>query len=130
MRRFGPVAAVRGVSFSVTRGEIFGLVGPDGAGKTTIMRMLAGVLRPDVGAIRIEGIDVVADPRSAKSRLSYMPQRFGLYEDLTVAENIFFYAELFAVPRRPFAARAAANCWKPRGSRHFSAAWRASFPAA
>ena len=75
------------------RGEIFGLVGPDGAGKTTIMRMLAGVLRPDAGGIRLEGIDVVADPEAAKSYLSYMPQRFGLYEDLTVAENIFFYAD-------------------------------------
>lgn len=99
VRHFGAVAAVQGVSFSVTRGEIFGLVGPDGAGKTTIMRMLAGVLQPQSGAIRIEGIDVVTEPEKAKSRLSYMPQRFGLYEDMTVAENVYFYAELFAVPR-------------------------------
>ena len=61
------------------------------------MRMLAGVLRPDAGEIRLEGIDVTADPERAKPHLSYMPQRFGLYEDLTVAENIFFYATLFAV---------------------------------
>lgn len=99
IRHFGPVAAVQGVSFSVARGEIFGLVGPDGAGKTTIMRMLAGVLRPVAGSISIAGVDVVADPERAKARLSYMPQRFGLYEDMTVAENIYFYAELFAVPR-------------------------------
>jgi ABC-2 type transport system ATP-binding protein len=99
-RRFGPVAAVRDVSLSVMQGEIFGLVGPDGAGKTTIMRMLAGVLPPDAGAIRLAGVDVVAEPERAKSELSYMPQRFGLYEDLTVAENIFFYGELFGVPRR------------------------------
>jgi drug efflux transport system ATP-binding protein len=99
-RRFGALEAVRGVSFAVERGEIFGLVGPDGAGKTTIMRMLAGVLPPDGGTIRLAGVDVVAEPERAKARLSYMPQRFGLYEDLTVAENIFFYGELFGVPRR------------------------------
>lgn len=99
-RHFGPVTAVRDVSFSIRRGEIFGLVGPDGAGKTTVMRMLAGVLRPDAGSINVEGTDVVADPEGVKPKLSYMPQRFGLYEDLTVEENIFFYAELFAVPRK------------------------------
>ncbi len=100
IRRFGPVAAVRGVSLAVERGEIFGLVGPDGAGKTTIMRMLAGVLPPDAGVIVLDGIDVVAEPERAKPRLSYMPQSFGLYEDLTVAENMFFYGELFGVPRK------------------------------
>jgi drug efflux transport system ATP-binding protein len=97
VRRFGPVAAVEGVDFAVRRGEIFGLVGPDGAGKTTIMRMLAGVLPPDAGEIRLAGIDVVADPEAARQRVSYMPQRFGLYDDLTVSENIFFYATLFGV---------------------------------
>jgi len=100
VRRFGSVPAVRGIDLAVRRGEIFGLVGPDGAGKSTIMRMLAGVLRPDAGDIRLEGIDVVADPEAAKPYLSYMPQRFGLYEDLTVSENIFFYATLFAVPAK------------------------------
>jgi len=100
MRRFGALTAVDNVDLTVTRGEIFGLVGPDGAGKTTIMRMLAGVLRPDAGDIRLAGIDVLADPERAKTMLSYMPQRFGLYEDLTVGENIFFYAELFGVPSR------------------------------
>jgi ABC-2 type transport system ATP-binding protein len=98
-RNFGPVAAVRSVDFAVARGEIFGLVGPDGAGKSTIMRMLAGVLRPDAGAISLAGVDVVADPEGARPHLSYMPQRFGLYEDLTVDENIFFYATLFGVSR-------------------------------
>ena len=86
------------LSFSVNRGEIFGLVGPDGAGKTATMRMLAGVMRPDGGAIVIDGIDAVADPEEAKQHVSYMPQRFGLYEDLTVDENIRFYADLFEVP--------------------------------
>src|ERR1019366_6361889 len=98
IRRFGSALAVQDINFTVTRGEIFGLVGPDGAGKSTIMRMLAGVLRPDTGEIRLEGIDVVADPERAKPYLSYMPQRFGLYEDMTVSENIFFYATIFAVP--------------------------------
>lgn len=99
-RHFGSAAAVSSVTFDVSHGEIFGLVGPDGAGKSTIMRMLSGVLRPDAGAIRLEGIDVVADPERAKPCLSYMPQRFGLYEDMTVSENIFFYATLFAVPAK------------------------------
>ncbi|MDD2795845.1 ABC transporter ATP-binding protein, partial [Acidocella sp.] len=105
-RSFGATAAVRDISFSIQRGEIFGFAGPDGAGKTTVMRMLAGVLRPDSGGIAVEGIDVIANPEAAKSKLSYMPQRFGLYEDLTVAENIFFYAELFSVPRKIRLARA------------------------
>ena len=99
-RRFGAVEAVRDVNLTIRRGEIFGLIGPDGAGKTTIMRMLAGVLSPDAGRIRLDGIDMVADPEQARSRISYMPQRFGLYEDLTVAENLYFYAEMFAVPRK------------------------------
>ncbi len=106
-RRFGPVEAVREVSFAVAPGEIFGLVGPDGAGKTTILRMLAGVLSPDVGEIALDGIDVRAEPERAKLHLSYMPQRFGLYEDMTVAENIFFYATLFAVPGKERRARSA-----------------------
>ncbi|SDC95954.1 ABC transporter ATP-binding protein [Paraburkholderia lycopersici] len=104
-RRFGAVEAVRDVSMSVARGEIFGLVGPDGAGKTTVMRMLAGVLRPDAGTIALDGIDVVGAPERAKAVLSYMPQRFGLYEDLRVDENIFFYGELFEVPRAQFRQR-------------------------
>lgn len=104
-RSFGVMKAVQKVGFQVARGEIFGLVGPDGAGKTTIMRMLAGILAPDCGAIRIGGTDVVGDPEAAKARISYMPQRFGLYEDLTVAENIGFYADLFGVPRRDRRAR-------------------------
>ncbi|WP_042338984.1 ABC transporter ATP-binding protein [Paraburkholderia ferrariae] len=104
-RRFGTLEAVRDVSMSVAQGEIFGLVGPDGAGKTTVMRMLAGVLRPDAGTIALEGIDVVGEPERAKAVLSYMPQRFGLYEDLTVDENIFFYGELFELPKAQFRER-------------------------
>jgi len=98
VKRFAELAAVDRLSFSVNRGEIFGLVGPDGAGKTATMRMLAGVMRPDGGAIVIDGVDAVANPEEAKQHVSYMPQRFGLYEDLTVDENIRFYADLFEVP--------------------------------
>jgi len=99
VKRFPELTAVDRLSFSVNRGEIFGLVGPDGAGKTATMRMLAGVMRPDGGVIVIDGVDAVADPEEAKQHVSYMPQRFGLYEDLTVDENIRFYADLFEVPQ-------------------------------
>jgi ABC-2 type transport system ATP-binding protein len=99
-KRFAGLVAVGGLSLKVDRAEIFGLVGPDGAGKTTTIRMLAGVMQPDQGRITIDDVDVVADPEAAKRHVSYMPQRFGLYEDLTVEENIRFYADLFEVPRR------------------------------
>ena len=96
-KRFPGVVAVRGLSFEVVSGEIFGLVGPDGAGKTTTLRMLAGVLPPDDGTASVAGYDIGRDPEGGKRHLSYMPQRFGLYEDLTVDENIRFYADLFGV---------------------------------
>ncbi|HUO16237.1 MAG TPA: ABC transporter ATP-binding protein [Verrucomicrobiae bacterium] len=98
-KRFGPIIAVDQLTFDVRHGEIFGLVGPDGAGKTTTLRMLAGVLGADGGSVTMEGGDVLRDPERAKNALSYMPQRFGLYEDLTVDENIEFYADLFGVKR-------------------------------
>jgi ABC-2 type transport system ATP-binding protein len=94
---FPGVHAVDHLSFDVMPGEIFGLVGPDGAGKTTTLRMLAGVMQPEQGKATVAGCDVVHDPEGAKRHLSYMPQRFGLYEDLTVDENIRFYADLFGV---------------------------------
>jgi ABC-2 type transport system ATP-binding protein len=98
-KRFGPVRAVDGLSFDVRPGEIFGLVGPDGAGKTTTLRILAGVLAADGGTAQVAGFDMTRDPEGAKHHLSYMPQRFGLYDDLTVDENIRFYADLFGVSR-------------------------------
>jgi len=98
-RRFGPVAAVDRLSFDVAPGELFGIVGPDGAGKTTTVRMLAGVLRPTSGEVLVAGISVVRDPEGVKRRIAYMAQRFGLYEDLTVRENLDFYADLYGVPR-------------------------------
>jgi ABC-2 type transport system ATP-binding protein len=96
-KSFPGVLAVDHLSFSVSKGEIFGLVGPDGAGKTTTMRMLAGVMAPDSGGATVAGFDVVKSPEAAKHKLSYMPQRFGLYEELTVDENIRFYARMFGV---------------------------------
>ena len=96
-KSFGAVKAVSGLSFSCGRGEIFGFVGPDGSGKTTIMRLLAAVMTPDSGSIHIDGIDVVAAPEAVRAHISYMPQRFGLYEDLTVDENIAFFADLFEI---------------------------------
>jgi ABC-2 type transport system ATP-binding protein len=96
-KSFPGVRAVDGLSFDVRAGEIFGLVGPDGAGKTTTLRMLAGVMPPDSGSATVAGCDIVREPEDAKHWLSYMPQRFGLYEDLTVDENIRFYADLFGV---------------------------------
>ena len=96
-KRFNGRAAVQGLNLEVRAGEIFGLVGPDGAGKTTTLRMLAGILPADAGEMELAGVDVARHPERAKKFLSYMPQRFGLYEDLTVDENIHFYAELFGV---------------------------------
>jgi len=98
-KRFPGITAVDRLTFEVQAGEIFGLVGPDGAGKTTALRMLAGVLTPDGGSATVAGADIIHDPETAKARLSYMPQRFGLYEDLTVEENIRFYADVFGVSR-------------------------------
>jgi len=96
-KRFGQLVAVDNLSFSAQRGEILGIVGPDGAGKSTMLRMLAGVLAPDAGEMEVAGADVVRNPEQVKSRISYMPQHFGLYEDLTVTQNIRFYADIFEV---------------------------------
>ena len=97
-RKFGNVTAVDGLSFEVSPGELFGLVGPDGAGKTTTLRMLSGVLRPSGGDAFVGGVSVVRDPEGVKHRIAYMSQRFGLYADLSVRENIDFYADLYRVP--------------------------------
>jgi ABC-2 type transport system ATP-binding protein len=90
--------AVNELSFTMLTGVLTALVGPDGAGKSTLMRMMAGLLKPDAGRLRVLGIDVVADPQSVQDRISYMPQRFGLYEDLSVQENLDLYADLHGVP--------------------------------
>jgi len=97
-RRFGDDDAVRSLSFEVQQGELFGIVGPDGAGKTTTLRMLSGILRPTSGDALVAGISVRDDPEGIKPHIAYVAQRFGLYTDLTVRENIDFYADLFGVP--------------------------------
>ena len=104
-RRFGELVAVDGLSFEVESGELFGLVGPDGAGKTTTLRMLAGILRPTAGDARVGGHSVATDPDRVRPHIAYMSQRFGLYEDLTVRENLDFYADLYRVPRSERPAR-------------------------
>ena len=92
--------AVDGVSLRVRPGELTALVGPDGAGKTTLLRMMAGLFKPDAGSLQVLGIDVARDPQTVQDRISYMPQRFGLYEDLSVQENLDLYADLHGVPQQ------------------------------
>lgn len=104
-RHFGDLVAVDGLDLDVRPGEIFGLVGPDGAGKTTTMRMLTGILPPTAGRAEVAGCDVVRDAAKLKDHIGYMSQRFGLYPDLTVIENIAFYADIYGVSRREYAAR-------------------------
>jgi ABC-2 type transport system ATP-binding protein len=98
-RLFGAIRAVDELSISVAAGRIYGLVGPDGAGKTTTLRLLCGALRADSGQANVFGIDVARDPEAVRRRLGYMPQRFSLYGDLTVRENMRFFADVYGVPR-------------------------------
>jgi ABC-2 type transport system ATP-binding protein len=109
-KRFTPkklpaVQALQGVSLEAPRGMLTALVGPDGAGKTTLIRLAAGLLRADSGQLDVLGIDVAKDPQQVQDRISYMPQRFGLYEDLTVGENLDLYADLHGVTREARASR-------------------------
>src|SRR5215831_1810810 len=96
-RRFDALIAVDHLNLSVAQGEIFGLVGPDGAGKTTTLRMLCGLMDPTEGSARVAGHDTVRESQAVKDQIGYMAQRFGLYVDLTVEENMDFYAELFGI---------------------------------
>ena len=96
-RRFGALTAVDHLNLSIAEGEIFGLVGPDGAGKTTTLRMLCGLMDPTEGTATVAGHDVTRDPQAVKDQIGYMAQRFGLYGDLTVQENMDFYADLFDI---------------------------------
>jgi len=104
-RRFGSVLAVDGVSLAVRPGEIFGLLGPDGAGKTTVFRMLAAVLTPTSGTALIAGMDIRTGEEDVKAHLGYMPQAFSLWADLTVLENLRFIADAYGVPRDQIAPR-------------------------
>ena len=104
-KSFGEVRAVDGLSFNVEPGEIYGLVGPDGAGKTTTMRLLCGGFQPEAGHAIIYGYDVIKQPDQARTQLGYLAQRFSLYGDLTVSENLRFFAEVHGIP---------SSDWKPR----------------
>jgi ABC-2 type transport system ATP-binding protein len=124
-RKFGTMTAVDHLDVEIAKGEIFGLVGPDGAGKTTTLRLLCGLIDPSEGEAWVAGHNVAREPDAVKDQIGYMAQRFGLYGDLTVDENMFFYADLFALAKaerdsliqrllrmtrmEPFRARRAAN---------------------
>jgi ABC-2 type transport system ATP-binding protein len=99
-KSFGPLMAVRDLNLEVKAGEIFGLVGPDASGKTTTLRILCGILRPDGGEATVAGYDIRKEAEALKDKVGYLPQRFGLYGDLTVLENIHFYADLYQVPKK------------------------------
>ena len=96
-KSYGKVHALKNISFEVQQGEIFGLIGPDGAGKSTLFRILTTLLSPDKGIAKIDGLDMVKDYRLIRSRVGYMPGRFSLYPDLSVEENLQFFAALFGV---------------------------------
>ena len=97
-KSFAATRAVDGLTLAVKKGELFGLIGPDGAGKTTLLRMLVTLLHPDEGAITVQGFDAVRNARSIRSIVGYMPQRFSLYPDLSIDQNLRFFADLFGVP--------------------------------
>ncbi|OPY04727.1 MAG: putative ABC transporter ATP-binding protein YbhF [Syntrophaceae bacterium PtaB.Bin038] len=103
--RFGQVEAVKDVSLAVGEAAIFGLLGSDGAGKSTLLRMMATMIPPGTGRITLGGLDAVADRRKVKRLIGYMPQRFGLYSDLTVDENLAFFMDVFGIPSRERKAR-------------------------
>ena len=96
-KSYGKVQALKNISFEVQQGELFGLIGPDGAGKSTLFRLLTTLLNPDEGSAKIDGLDMVKDYRLIRSRVGYMPGRFSLYPDLSVEENLQFFAALFGV---------------------------------
>jgi ABC-2 type transport system ATP-binding protein len=94
---FGPLVAVDGLTLDVQRGEVFGLLGPNGSGKTTTIRMLCGLLTPTLGTATVAGCDVVRDSEEVRRRIGYMSQKYGLYDDLTVVENIRFYGGIYGL---------------------------------
>lgn len=99
-KKFGDVIAVDNLDIQVNSGTIFGLIGPDGAGKTTTMRMLCSLISPDGGTAQVGGNDIMKDSEKIKLDIGYMPQKFSLYGDLTIMENLIFYADIYQVPKK------------------------------
>ncbi|GJI93601.1 multidrug ABC transporter ATP-binding protein [Duganella caerulea] len=104
-KRFGAFTALDGVGFSVAPGEVMGFLGPNGAGKSTLIRILCGLLRPGAGRALVAGIDVARDPEAVRARIGYMSQRFSLYNDMSVEENLRFFGGVYGVPRQQMAQR-------------------------
>jgi ABC-2 type transport system ATP-binding protein len=130
-RKFGAFVAVHQVNFSIPRGEIFGLLGPNGAGKTTTMRMLCAIMLPSGGSASVLGYDIARQPEEIKKRIGYMSQKFSLYGDLTPAENLEFYAAIYAVPSPQRSRRineliemAGLGNHRKKQARNLSGAWR------
>ena len=98
-KEFGSVIAIQDLSIKIEKGEMAGLVGPDGAGKTTLLRILSAIMAPTSGAAKVAGFDLVKDSEKLKEKIGYMPQRFGLYEDLTVQENLDFFSEVYQLSK-------------------------------
>ena len=99
-KRFGDIVAVDNLDIVVRRGTIFGLIGPDGAGKTTTIRMLTSILSPDSGTAKVGDFDIISQSEEIKNNIGYMPQRFSLYGDLTILENLEFYAQIYQIPKK------------------------------
>jgi len=130
-KRFGDFIAVNGVTFSIRRGEIFGFLGPNGAGKTTTIRVLLGLLRPTSGHATVLGYDAVRQPEEIRKHIGYMSQRFSLYQDLTVGENLDFYGRTYGVrgeqlrQRKQFAVEMAGLAGRERElTRNLSGGWK------
>jgi ABC-type multidrug transport system ATPase subunit len=116
-KRFGDFVALDSLTLSVPRGEIFGLLGPNGSGKTTTINILSGLSKPSAGQARVLGFDITRDPRAVRAVLGTLPQETALYEELTAWANMVFHAELYNVPRRERDARIHGCCsWTSRRS--------------
>lgn len=130
-RRFGSFTAVDDVSFSIDQGSIFGFLGPNGSGKSTVIRMLCGLLRPSRGSASVLGHDVEREVETVKRSIGYMSQQFSLYADLSVMENLNFYARIYAIPRREMRDRieevidiVGIGAYRKRLARHLSGGWK------